>query len=84
MGVIKWLKGVFLDIHDEDMIETPVGQSTPALHSGSANSVPVAAPSVSLPMTDEEKELVAVIASCIVGKDKPDAQLHIQSITRIQ
>ncbi len=38
---------------------------------------------VSLPMTDEEKELVAVLASCIVGKEKPDANLHISRITRI-
>lgn len=38
---------------------------------------------VSLPMTDEEKELVAVLASCIAGKEKPDANLHISRITRI-
>ncbi len=38
---------------------------------------------VSLPMTNEEKELVAVLASCIAGREKPDANLHISRITRI-
>lgn len=76
MGIWKWIKNV-LDIEDpeENQVEPAAEQQAP---------VAAPTPTVSLPMTDEEKELVAVIASCIVGKDKPDAQLHIQKITRIQ
>lgn len=77
MGIWKWIKNV-LDIEDAEDVQVEEATSAP--------QAPMAAPApaVSLPMTDEEKELVAVIASCIVGKDKPDAQLHIQKITRIQ
>lgn len=77
MGIWKWIKNV-LDIEDAEDVQVEEAASAP--------QAPLAAPApaVSLPMTDEEKELVAVIASCIVGKDKPDAQLHIQKITRIQ
>lgn len=39
---------------------------------------------VSLPMSDEEKERVAVIASTIIGSQQPDIRLHIANITRIE
>lgn len=37
-----------------------------------------------LPMTDEEKQRVAVMAATIIGSQKPDMRLHITNITRIE
>jgi hypothetical protein len=68
MGILKWITGL-LGSQAEAATVTAI--------------TPEVAVKCSLPMDDEEKNLVAVIASCIVGKDTPDAQLHIQRITRI-
>lgn len=74
MGISKWFKNLLgMETEEENASEATVGTAAPA-----------AAPVVSLPMDEEEKSLVAVIAACIGGKDQPDAQLHIQKITRIQ
>lgn len=76
MGMITWLKNV-------------LGIETEAVETGSegsgAGTTASAAPApAALPMDEEEKNLVAVVASCIAGSGKPDAQLHIQRITRIE
>ncbi len=80
MGLINWLKLVFFDIDDERL----------AYQRGELeedNTTATVAPEVpeepELPMTEEEKQLVAVIASCIVGKEKPDVKLHIHRIRKI-
>ena len=77
MGFFNWIKEV-LGIEDKkpavsDRLEQP----------SRAAVAPPAAPAVSLPMDEDEKNLVAVIAACINGKEQPDAQLHIKRITRI-
>lgn len=74
MGISKWFKNLLGIDTEEDA----------ASESTDSAATPVAAPVVALPMDEEEKNLVAVIAACIGGKDQPDAQLHIQKITRIQ
>ena len=79
MGMITWLKNV-------------LGIETEAVETGSegsgagttASAAPAPAAPAALPMDEEEKNLVAVVASCIAGSGKPDAQLHIQRITRIE
>lgn len=74
MGLSQFLKNLF-GKEEERSVETsaaPAAASTPS------------ATVVSLPMDEEEKNLVALVASCIAGKDQPDAQLHINKITRIQ
>lgn len=76
MGFTNWLKNVF-GIEEQKA-------ATEAQPSSTAKAEAVAAPPVSLPMDDEEKTLVAVMAACIAGKESPDAQLHISRITRIQ
>lgn len=76
MGFTNWLKNVF---GIEEQKETTAAQP-----SSTATAEAVAAPPVSLPMDDEEKTLVAVMAACIAGKEEPDVQLHISRITRIQ
>lgn len=76
MGFTNWLKNVFgIEERNE------VAEAQP---SGTAKAEAVAAPPVSLPMDEEEKTLVAVMAACIAGKEQPDVQLHINRITRIQ
>lgn len=70
MGILKWIKGLL----------GSQAEPKPANVAAATSEVAV---KCSLPMDDEEKNLVAVIASCIVGKDTPEAQLHIQRITRI-
>lgn len=37
-----------------------------------------------LPMTEDEKRRVAVVAATIIGSQKPDMRLHITNITRIE
>lgn len=78
MGFINWIKEV-LDIENHESSEVPYGTVESA-----GTDAKECMRHESLPMTDEEKELVAVIASCIVGKDQPDIQLHIQKITRVE
>ena len=81
MGFINWIKEV-LDIEDHKSAEMPhETMGSDGVVGMDGKEFMLTEP---LPMTDEEKELVAVIASCIVGKDKPDIQLHIQKITRVE
>lgn len=76
MGFTNWLKNVF-GIEEQETVKT-------VQPSGTTKAEAVAAPPVSLPMDEEEKTLVAVMAACIAGKEQPDVQLHINRITRIQ
>jgi hypothetical protein len=80
MGISQWLKNLFGG--DEEASQTNSGSQSASAPKSNGCASPQ--PSVSLPMDEEEKNLVAVIAACIGGKDQPDAQLHIQRITRIQ
>lgn len=76
MGFKNWLK----ELLGMDTGEETTAESVPA-------SNPVAsAPAVAfeIPMDEAEKELVAVIVSCIAGSETPDVNLHIQKIRRIQ
>ncbi len=68
MEILKWIKGLLGSKAEAATVTA---------------TTPEVAEKCSLPMDDEEKNLVAVITSCIAGKDTPDAQLHIQRITRI-
>lgn len=92
MGFINWLKEVIgIDTETEAQREERLGgasqmsgAASPAHGSqadGGAASEPVLP---ELPMDEAEKELVAVIAACIVGKESPEVNLHIQKIRRIQ
>ncbi|WP_097027367.1 hypothetical protein [Clostridium peptidivorans] len=38
----------------------------------------------SLPIDEEERVVVALAASIMAGKDKPDSHFHISKITRIK
>jgi hypothetical protein len=82
MGIMKWLNGLFGNEEVVAATGTEGANGVGAMSSNASNAA--SAPMVSLPMDEAEKNLVAVIASCIVGKDHPDAQLHIERITRIQ
>ena len=88
MGFMNWLKEVIgIDTETHDERELRLGESSAS--AGSADhlaDVSAAAEPVlpELPMDEAEKELIAVIAACIVGKESPDVNLHIQKIRRIQ
>lgn len=84
MGMITWIKNV-LGI-ETDEVETGSEGAGTAASAGSAPTAPAPAPTAptALPMDEEEKNLVAVVASCIAGSGKADAQLHIQRITRVE
>lgn len=72
MGLSQFLKNLFGKEEETENTAVESVASAPATST------------VSLPMDEEEKNLVALVASCIAGKDQPDAQLHINKITRIQ
>lgn len=76
MGLIKWLKLVLLDIDDERAAYQR-GEIT-ELESESFEET-----ELSLSMSDEEKQRVAVIVSCIVGQQNPEAKYHIYNIKKI-
>lgn len=85
MGMITWIKNV-LGI-ETDEVETGSEAAASAASAAAAAPAPPAPPApapTALPMDEEEKNLVAVVASCIAGSGKADAQLHIQRITRIE
>ena len=92
MGFMNWLKEVIgIDTETHEQREERLGgasQSAGASNpeaQGQADVGAAAEPILpELPMDEAEKEMVAVIAACIVGKESPDVNLHIQKIRRIQ
>lgn len=80
MGFVNWFKEVL-------GFETAQGPKKNAPQSDvTATSSQVSSPAseVDLPMEASEKELVAILAACIVGQNTKDANLHIQKIRRVQ
>lgn len=77
MGFFNWIKEV-LGIEDKQTAVSGRLDQT----ASEAVATPIAL-AVSLPMDEDEKNLVAVIAACINGKEQPNVQLHIKRITRI-